>query len=87
VTFVVKPIEGPGPERFYVFDGDRRIGRISKDEDLWSWGIDWFAIGRKLLANRGTQAQRGKLPLTLARGCTPKGILAAAELCLDDRVP
>jgi hypothetical protein len=59
VTLVVKPIEGPGPERFYVFDGDRRIGRISKGEnDVWSWGIDWFAIGRKLLADhRGTPEQ------------------------------
>jgi hypothetical protein len=59
MTLALKPIEGPGPERFSVFDGERRIGRISKaNKDLWSWGIDWFGIGQKLLVDHpGTQEE------------------------------
>jgi hypothetical protein len=59
MSLTLQPIEGASPERLYVYDGGRRMGRISKvNEDLWYWGIDWFAIGQKLLAvHRDTPEQ------------------------------
>jgi hypothetical protein len=49
---VLKPIEGAGPDRFSVYDGQRKIGRVFKaNKGLWSWSIDWFALGQKLLSD------------------------------------
>jgi hypothetical protein len=76
MTLVLKPIESVGPERFYVYDGERRIGRIFKaDKDLWSWGIDWFAIGQKLLANHpGTREEATAAVKTMWQLVTRSGV-------------
>jgi hypothetical protein len=59
MPIVLVPIDGAGPDRFSVYDGDRKIGRIQKaGPETWAWNIDWFAIGRKLLAqHRGTREE------------------------------
>ena len=59
MPLVLMPINGAGPNRFRVYEGERKIGRIYKAEgDYWFWGIDWFAIGQKLLAKHaGTREE------------------------------
>ena len=61
---LLKPVEGAGPERFYVYDGNRKVGRIFKGyKDIWWWAIDWFAIGQKLLADHPGTREEGSAAL------------------------
>ena len=63
MTLLIMPMmllkEGAGPERFYVYDGERKVGRIFKGhKDIWWWAIDWFAIGQNLLAKPAAGQRR-----------------------------
>ena len=54
------PVEDADPDRFYVYDGGRKVGRISKGyKDIWWWAIDWFAIGQNLLAHHPGTREEG----------------------------
>ena len=59
-----KPAEGADPDRFYVYDGRRKVGRIFKGyKDIWWWAIDWFAIGQNLLAEHPGTREEGAAAL------------------------
>jgi hypothetical protein len=59
MSILLVPITGAAPDRCHVYEGDRKIGRIQKaGNGTWSWKIDWFAIGQKVLAQHsGTREE------------------------------